>query len=82
MSSEPDPYEFLTFDKQDISDDVVEYTYIGVRISISDNKYKSERSVYTFFTLIGDVGGFNSAIIILPGYLMAKYSAKMYSSSI
>ena len=32
--------------------------------------------------MIGDIGGFNGAIIILPSYILASYSARMYSSSI
>ena len=33
-------------------------------------------------TLIGDVGGFNAAIILLPAYVMSYYSARMYEESI
>ena len=32
--------------------------------------------------MLGDVGGFNGAIIILPAYLMAKYSESKYQASI
>ena len=32
--------------------------------------------------MIGDIGGFNSAIIILPTFLMAIYSERMYQGSI
>ncbi len=38
----------------------------------------AERSKYTVFVLLGDVGGFNGAIMILPAYLMSFYSEKMY----
>ena len=53
-----------------------------MRLELSTNKYVYERSVYTFFTLIGDVGGFNGAIVILPTFLMAMYSERMYQGSI
>ena len=38
--------------------------------------------MYTVFTMIGDIGGFNGAIIILPMFLLSMYSGRMYSSSI
>ena len=41
-----------------------------------------EREAYTVFTLIGDVGGFNGAIIILPAFLMSFYSERMFQSAI
>ena len=53
-----------------------------MRFQLSHNKYIYERSVYTFFSLIGDVGGFNGAIVILPTFLMAIYSERMYQGSI
>ena len=49
---------------------------------LSDNKYFSERKAYTFFTLLGDVGGFNGAIIIFPLLLMSRYSGSMYNAAI
>ena len=55
---------------------------ISISMQLSENKYIYERSVYTFFTLIGDVGGFNGAIIILPTFVMAIYSKRMYKGSI
>ncbi len=42
----------------------------------------AERTQYTFFTLIGDVGGFNGAIIIFPAYIMSFYSSKMYQQDV
>ena len=47
-------------------------------MQLSQNKYIYERSAYTFFSMIGDIGGFNGAIIILPTFLMAIYSERMY----
>ena len=34
-----------------------------------------ERSAYTLFTLLGDFGGFQGAIIIFPSFLMSFYSS-------
>lgn len=58
------------------------WPHIEVRLELSDTKYESERQVYTFFTMIGDIGGFNSAIIILPAFLMTQYSDRMYTAAI
>ena len=33
-------------------------------------------------TLIGDVGGFNGAILIVPTFLMGIYSSMMYLSAV
>lgn len=41
-----------------------------------------ERQVYTFFTFIGDIGGFNGAIIMFPAFFVSKYTVKMYETSI
>ena len=41
-----------------------------------------ERKSYTFMTLIGDVGGFNGAIILFPAFIMSIYSSHMFSSSL
>ena len=41
-----------------------------------------ERQTYTFFTLLGDLGGFNGAIIIFPSYLMSFYSERMFRSAL
>ena len=51
-------------------------------LALSNKKYLYERSVYTLFTLIGDVGGFNGAIVIFPTFFMAIYSERMFKGSI
>ena len=83
MTSDPDPYEFLSVDQ--IKETVTQKAGkpdILVRIELSANLISSERSVYTFFTLIGDLGGFNAAIIILPAFVMSLYSKLMFQSSV
>ena len=42
----------------------------------------SERATYTVFTVLGDVGGFNGAIVIFPAYVMSYYSQQMYNKSV
>ena len=53
-----------------------------ISIIQSDRKKTYERTTWTFFSFIGDVGGFNSAIIIFPSYIMSFYSSRMYQASI
>ena len=55
---------------------------MAVEISLSDQQLAYERNAYTLFALLGDVGGFNAAILIFPGYIMSFYSARMYQSSV
>ena len=82
--SDPDPIEFLSQDSsvKTVEDVKGEETNISITLRLSANKYIYERSVYTIFTLLGDVGGFNGAIIILPTFLMAIYNERMYQGSI
>ena len=44
--------------------------------------YYLQRVQYTFFSLLGDVGGFNGAIIIFPSFLMSWYAARKFNASI
>ena len=53
-----------------------------VDINLSDKIKTQERQAYDAFTLLGDLGGFNAAIILFPSYLMAFYSARMYNNSV
>ena len=83
MSSDPEPINYLSVDKQTDSEESIDSeAKLVVSLSLSANKYVHERSVYTFFTLIGDVGGFNGAIVILPTFLMALYNQRMYQGAI
>ena len=83
LLSDPDPINFLSTDSQTITEyDIDSEAEVRIVIQLSANKYIYERSVYTFFMLIGDVGGFNAAIIILPTYVMAFYNKRMYEGSI
>ena len=79
LSSDPEPVEFLTVDDIVKKDYQIDYeAEFSASFHLADNKYVYERSVYTFFALIGDVGGFNGAIIILPTFIMSIYSERMY----
>ena len=54
----------------------------AVIFELADTKIIYERQVYTFFTMLGDLGGFNGAIVIFPAFVMSWYSEKMYQKSI
>ena len=43
---------------------------------------EAERSKYTFLILLGDLGGFNGAIMIFPVFIMSFYSERMYKKAI
>jgi len=53
-----------------------------VQLLLGREIMSSERASYTFFTVLGDVGGFNGAIVILPSFLMSFYSQQMYNKSV
>ena len=83
MSGDPEEITFLSYDDQEVvTEDIDSEAAVVIQMALSKNKYVYERRVYTFFKLIGDVGGFNGAIIILPTFLMAIYSERMYQGSL
>ncbi len=53
-----------------------------VNLELANKMMTAERSKYTLFILLGDVGGFNGAIMILPAYLMSFYSEKMDNQAV
>ena len=53
-----------------------------MNFQLSDIKRTYERKAYTFMTLIGDVGGFNSAVFIFPAFLLSWYNKKMFTASL
>ena len=59
-----------------------DFAAFTMRIELDEKKETFERQAYTWFTLIGDVGGFNSAIAIIPTFLISFYSDRMFKSSI
>ena len=53
---------------------------MDIIFKLADTRYKYERAPYTIFVLLGDFGGFQGAIIMLPGYLMSLYTSRMFQS--
>jgi len=53
-----------------------------LKIILDDKVIAMERQAYTLFTLIGDVGGFNGAIIIFPAFILSFYSESMFKTDL
>ena len=53
-----------------------------MKIELSDLLRSQERQVYTFMTLVGDVGGFNGAVIVFPAVLLSFFSERMFHKAI
>ena len=47
-------------------------------LSLSDISKSYEREVYTLMAALGDFGGFNDGVLILPALLMQFYAQNMY----
>ena len=41
-----------------------------------------ERSAYTFFMLVGDLGGFAGAMMLMPTWFMSWYSARVFQADV
>ena len=83
LREEVEPLEFLTVDSESSSiENHSADTYAHFRLELAENMHFSERKSYTFFVLLGDVGGFNAAIIILPFFLISRYNEIMYNAAI
>ena len=67
-----------------ITDENYSYSYISYvpapRVNIFLDKHVRylERSAYTFFMLVGDLGGFAGAVMLMPTWFMAWYSSKVF----
>lgn len=46
----------------------------SMSIQLSDTKFKYTRQKYTIFTLLGDFGGFNGAVVMFPSVLISFYT--------
>ena len=49
---------------------------INVRLHNIERVY--ERQSYTFMMMVGDIGGFNGAVIVIPTLFMSYYNSLMY----
>ena len=81
--TDPVEHSFFQIEKENV-DKISPYkrTETRVKIELSDLFRSQERQVYTFMTMLGDVGGFNEAVIIFPSIIMAYFSERMYRKDI
>ena len=85
FTSELDPFVFLTLEEIKTFREIKSSTSkpgLSFDVVLSNKLHASERQVYTFFTLIGDLGGFNDGITIIPAFLLSFYSSRMFNASI
>ena len=62
---ENDPYKFFSMeDVPEVIEDQQDGAIAQFEFQLSDKYYKYERSAYTILALIGDVGGFNGALLV------------------
>ena len=88
MQTDPDTHSFLSVERVDemsfplntIGDSRPYFAAVGVHLS--DKRHSLERTAYTFFQLLGDVGGFNGAIILFPSFIMSYLSECLFRQSL
>ena len=82
LQNEPDPFQFLSEDKFEKTYKTSTKPEYELLIMLSKRVNTLERQVYSFFTLIGDFGGFNGAIVIFPSLFLSFYSYRMFNASL
>ena len=55
---------------------------LEVEMVLSDKLFKFERARYNLLMLAGDLGGFNSAITLIPGFILSFYTPAILQKSI
>ena len=66
LSSDPEPLNFMSFQEDNVNEPPHPQTQFSIQFTLSQTHTTYTRKVYTFMTLIGDIGGFNGAIFLLP----------------
>ena len=82
LSPDPEPYNFLSIEDKTTESSPSSSPKASFIIKLSDKKRNYERQVYTFMTLIGDIGGFYGAILTIPSLILSNYSKTMFESSL
>ena len=62
----------------DAIEDFFSLPNLSIMFELGQTQFTAERSKYTLFILLGDLGGFNGAIMILPAFLMSIYTDSMF----
>ena len=82
LNEEPESFNFLSVNQQFYQTYPAEKPKLTFKIKLSDKVFIYHRQVYTLFSLIGDIRGFNSAIVMLPTFFMSFYSSYMFKQSL
>ena len=82
LSPDPEPFNFLSIEDKTTESSPSNTTKASFTVKLSDKKRNYERQVYTFMTLIGDIGGFYGAILTIPSLILSNYSKTMFESSL
>ena len=85
IQSEPEPYQFFNLEKvtNDLESRLSKYfrekkTNFPFTFVLSDIEKTYEREVYSFMAALGDFGGFNDGVILIPAILMSIYTQKLF----
>mmetsp|Transcript_35174 Transcript_35174/g.46334 ORF Transcript_35174/g.46334 Transcript_35174/m.46334 type:complete len:81 (-) Transcript_35174:923-1165(-) len=77
--SEADSYSFFSVEDYDAKEEKTDDgAVLQAEFELSDKMYTYERQAYTMLALVGDVGGFNGALILLQGFVMSFYSSILF----
>ena len=85
LFSDPDPKIFISETEQEILSDYTSESplpNLQFIIELSNQHKIIERKQYTIFTLIGDFGGFNAAVLSIPAIFMGFYAEKMFKAAV
>ena len=52
-----------------------------LKLQLADVLRTSERESYTFMALLGDFGGFNDGISLLPAFIMTFYNQRLFRTA-
>lgn len=58
------------------------YKYSEVSLMVSEKSNTTERHVYKLLEFIGDIGGFNDALVLVLEFFMAFYSPPFFAASL
>ena len=79
LNKNPDqePYTFLSVEsKTDKANNLWRFSIV---IELSNLKHTYERSVYTFMTLLGDIGGLYGAIVSIPSLFISRIIERLFT---
>jgi len=55
-------------------------TYAKFEFEFSYNKVNYERRIYSFFDMLGDVGGLNDALVLIFSYVLRIFTPVFFAS--